>query len=377
MSNRGHFKKGPKAPGNRLAVDAWPAADRAFWAKARKSGSVLKTGGRAANWKPRTVKNVELAYGEWLKWITDTQEHLLSKSPLERVTKVRVREYMDDLPKTLSPSSVQMRLQRLGQMMTAFSESKDFSWLFLAANRLKPVSVRDKRAKMQPSYRLAELGFNLMRDVASREPAWHNCPAVQYRDGLIIALLAYWPIRIGNLAVIAIGEHLVRCGDGFRLAFSAEETKQGCEIGFDVPPNLTAAITKYLDTYRPALMARGSHQGTAGQTLWVSRDGGPMCAQGIAGTIQNRTKGAFGIAVNPHLFRDCAATTIAIDDPAHAHVIASVLGHSSMITSELHYNQAGSVEAGRQYQVILDARLRHFRRSHKRGRRAGGCAGVS
>jgi integrase/recombinase XerD len=365
MSRRGHFKKGPKAPGNCLALDAWPAADREFWARACKSGSVLKVGGRASNWKPRTVKNVELAYGEWLKWLSDTDEHLLGEAPLLRVTRDRVQDYMDGLPKTLSPSSVQMRLQRLGQIMAAFSESKDFSWLFLAANRLKPVSVRNKRAKMQPIYRLAELGFDLMREAESRQPSWHNSPAVQYRDGLIIALLAYWPIRLGNLAAITIGQHLVRRGEGFRLAFSAEETKQGCEIDFDVPPTLAAAFTEYLETYRPALMARGTHHSTAAEALWVSRDGGPMSSMGIAQAIEKRTEIAFGTAVNPHLFRDCAATTIAIDDPARAHVIAPLLGHSSMITSELHYNQAGSIEAGKQYQDVLDARRRHFRRGSR------------
>jgi hypothetical protein len=176
MSRRGHFKKSPKSFSNRLPVESWPAADQEAWARVRKNGSALKAGGRASNWEPRTVKNVEQAYGEWLRWITDTDEQLLSEAPLLRVTRDRVQDYMDGLPKHFSPSYMQMRLQRLGQMMAAFSESKDFSWLFLAANRMKPVSVRNKRAKMQPSYRLAELGFDLMRDAASQKPAWHTPP---------------------------------------------------------------------------------------------------------------------------------------------------------------------------------------------------------
>jgi integrase/recombinase XerD len=365
MSRRGHYKKGPKATGNRLLAVTWPVLDRELWAGARKDGSVLATGGRAAKWKPRTVQNVEQAYGEWLWWIAETNPDLLKHSPFDRVTRERVKTYKESLPKTLSPSSVQIRLQRLGQMMTAFSESKNYGWLFQAANRMRPVSVRNKRAKMQPSYKLAELGFRLMAEAGDLPLAWHRSPAVQYRNGLIIALLAYWPIRLGNLAAIEIGRHLLPAGSGFRLSFSAEETKQGCEISFAVPQNLSAAIAEYLVTYRPALIARGAHHGTAGPTLWASRDGGPMTPTGIAGAIQKQTKAAFGAAVNPHLFRDCAATTIAIDDPAHAHVIAQILGHASMITSELHYNQAGSVEAGRQYQLVLDARRRQFTRGLK------------
>jgi integrase/recombinase XerD len=361
MSRRGHCKKGPKATGDRLAIALWPAPDRELWAAAQKGGSVLARGGRAAKWQPRTAHNVERAYGEWLNWVTLNDVELLRLTPFDRVTRARVKLYMDSLPKTLSPSTVQMRLQRLGQMMTAVSGSKDFVWLFQAANRLRPVSVRNKRAKIQPTYKLVDLGFKLMAEARDLRPSWHRPPATLYRNGLIIALLAYWPIRLGNLTSIEIGRHLLQCGDGFRLAFSADETKQGRDIAFDLPANLSAAVGEYLDTYRPVLMTLGGHQDTAGQALWVSRDGGPMTPSGIAGTIERHTKVAFGAAINPHLFRDCAATTIAIDDPGHAEIIAHVLGHSSMITSELHYNQAGSIEAGGQYQAVLDARRRYLR----------------
>jgi integrase/recombinase XerD len=59
------------------------------------------------------------------------------------------------------------------------------------------------------------------------------------------------------------------------------------------------------------------------------------------------------MAINPHLFRDCAATTIAIHDPEHVQIIAAILGHSSMTTSERHYIQASSLEAGRRYHAVL------------------------
>jgi integrase/recombinase XerD len=367
MSKRGHFKAGPKVSKSVLAIDAWPDPDRALLAKAQLNGHVLKAGGRASKWETRTLKNVLEGYGQWLKWVAEYDPDALALNPLQRVTPERVEAYVAALPRTLSSSTVQMRLQRLGQMMAAFTESKEFAWLFLAANRLRPVSVRNKRAKIQASYKLADLGFRLMREAGQREHTWHSPAAAHYRNGLIIALLAYWPIRLGNLTAITIGQHLVPRGTGFRISFSEKETKQGREIEFEAPEELAVAITNYLTIHRPALIARGGHQGTAKQALWVSRDGGPMSAGGIAGIIVKETKTAFGVAVNPHLFRDCAATTIAIDDPAHAHVIARVLGHSSMITSERHYNQAGNLEAGGQYQAVLDARRRHLRAAHKGG----------
>lgn len=356
MSRRGHFKQGPKVLAGCLPVEAWPGPDLALWERAKRAGSVLKAGGRASRWRPRTIANVQTAYSQWLFWAKNQPGDLLALDPAGRVTRERVDQYLDSLPAEFSGSSVQMRLQRLGQMMGAFTDSAEFNWLFRAANRLKPKSVRNKRARMQPTYRLAELGFNLMQEAQGMPVCWRSPPAAKYRNGLIIALLSYAPVRRANLAAIEIGRHLIDLGGAYRLAFAGHETKQGAELVIDLPPALTEPVRTYLEVYRPALLRSGAHQGSAGNRFWVSRDGGALGGEGIYGAVKRETRAAFGKSINLHLFRDCAATTIAVDDPAHAHVIAAVLGHSSMTTSENHYNQAGSIEAGRQYDDILKAK---------------------
>jgi integrase/recombinase XerD len=75
-------------------------------------------------------------------------------------------------------------------------------------------------------------------------------------------------------------------------------------------------------------------------------------------TIVGRTGTAFGQPVNPHLFRDCAATSIAIEDPEHVRIASQILGHRSTATTERYYNQARIVDAARRYQDFLLA-LRH------------------
>jgi integrase len=68
----------------------------------------------------------------------------------------------------------------------------------------------------------------------------------------------------------------------------------------------------------------------------------------------------FGHMINPHLFRDSAATSIAIEDPKSAYITRSILGHGTLRTSEQYYNHALSREALRQYQRrILELRRRH------------------
>jgi integrase len=53
------------------------------------------------------------------------------------------------------------------------------------------------------------------------------------------------------------------------------------------------------------------------------------------------------------LFRDCAATTIALEDPFHVRIASRLLGHRTSSTTEKHYNQARNVEAARTMQNFL------------------------
>jgi integrase/recombinase XerD len=55
----------------------------------------------------------------------------------------------------------------------------------------------------------------------------------------------------------------------------------------------------------------------------------------------------------PHWFLDAAATTIAIEDPIHVRDARHVLGHTSLATTERHYNQARGLEASRRHQAVL------------------------
>ena len=74
----------------------------------------------------------------------------------------------------------------------------------------------------------------------------------------------------------------------------------------------------------------------------------------LASRSSAHTRAAFGRAVNPHLFRDCAATSVALEDPARVRVAAQVLGHGAFSTTERHYNLARSQEAAESWHEMLD-----------------------
>ena len=78
--------------------------------------------------------------------------------------------------------------------------------------------------------------------------------------------------------------------------------------------------------------------------------------EGITGT----TKRAFGRSINPHLFRDCAVTSVAVEDPKNIGIAPPILGHTDPRTTEQHYIQAQQIDAGRK----LQASLRALRRKH-------------
>ena len=82
-----------------------------------------------------------------------------------------------------------------------------------------------------------------------------------------------------------------------------------------------------------------------------------MTQMAIYDRIRARTKEQFGIALNPHLFRDSAATTMAIADPANVRLAAPLLGHRTFTTTERYYRQARAQEAHRGFVDVLFDRV--------------------
>jgi integrase/recombinase XerD len=164
--------------------------------------------------------------------------------------------------------------------------------------------------------------------------------------------LAMRPLRMRNLSSIKIGVNLTLDRDTWWLRFSREETKTRQPIEVPFPQELRAALERYLGHYRD-LLAGGRYRG---DHLWLGYRFKPEAAHTLQLALGRVTQQAFGQPINPHLFRDCAATSIAIQDPASVRIAAAVLGHRSFATTEKYYNLACSVQAGRSYDELLRAR---------------------
>jgi integrase len=156
-------------------------------------------------------------------------------------------------------------------------------------------------------------------------------------------------VRLRNLADLELPVTLLESSGRHRVSFPAEQVKTRKPLEVDWPIALEPALRQYLDEYRPRLL-RNNESGF----LWLTARGTPLLTPGIFTAITRRTRAGLGVSVNPHLFRDCAATMVAIEDPEHVGIAKCLLGHASSATTDKYYNQACSMSANRVYQEILD-----------------------
>ncbi len=344
-----------------LTFRDWPKADQDLWHSLIAKGDILDGNGPGADWASSTKDNTRKAYGYWLYWVAQTDG--LSEPPLDRITPVRIKAYIDNLKGEVASSTTFTYVLDLLRFAKSAAPERDWSWLSAIKNRLwsRTKPAKDKTSKIRSAKDLFNLGIELMSQAHKVRSRYNPFAAPQqFRDGLIIAILAARPIRLKNLAAIEIGRHLRRSDNQYWLTFDASEVKNRKSIEVPLPQELTPWLETYINVHRVVLLGRN-----VSNRLWISRSGTPLNSSVIRYHIKNRTRVAFGEAISPHLFRDCAATSIAIEDPGHVRISASILGHHRLATTQRYYDQSRMLEAGRIHQSAV-ARIRRdiHRRSH-------------
>jgi len=336
---------------------AWSPLDQAAWITATRPGGIFDSRGALSRQSATMLPVLEAAYGRWLGFLSVHQPGRPIESGLDHFEADFVRAFYKFLNAALAPCSVCAYLTSLLTVVRAMAPNQSFNALHNAVRHIWRVAepVIDKHARIAPARDLYALGFDLMGTAPSRSTALKE--SGQYRDGLMIALLIAAPVRLGNFASIEIGRHLLQPDDGFRLVFPPDEVKNNRPLEHRLPTALTDPMETYLSVYRPRLLERrGRHwRGDVGNALWISEHGTHMRRSCIRDRIKWRTEARFGFSINPHCFRDCAATSIATEIPEHVGIIQPVLGHANVATGERFYNQAQSVNAARRFQAAIDS----------------------
>jgi integrase/recombinase XerD len=328
----------------------WPEVDRRLWRGACAPADLLDEDiGARANHSEVSNRKAEKGYGRWLTFLIAEVPNCIAGPPVQRITAERVKSYVDSLIALHnSTATILARLQELGEVARIMGPGR--SWTFINALsskiRARHKPVRDKN-NLKLSDELLDLGLGLI-DRASQA---NGLPAaILQRDGLMIALLALVPLRRRNMAGLRLNRNVIEINGAWLIALDASETKTHGAFEINWPDELLAPLQIYLDLHRPFLASLpGRWSRPIDNALWVSSDGSPMTEMAIYDRIRKHTEDAFGVAINPHLFRDAAATTLAIADPEHVRVAAPLLGHRTFTTTERHYQQAKTLEAHRAY----------------------------
>jgi integrase/recombinase XerD len=338
-------------------IDQWPQRDRERWQAALEAGDLLEQGGCRAEHSRYSNRTMEKGYGRWLAWL-DSRGLLDDRvPPAERITPDRVKAYAEHLEGENASGTVIARFIELKVTAAIMDPEQDWSWIYRMASsiRARHKPARPKRHRLVPIEELFGLGLDLMARAETETTSLRRFKT--YRDGLMIGLLASRPLRLRNLTGLFLDRTLVQRGEVWWIQIPAAETKTKTPIELPWPEMLAPQLEIYLADHRLGIaVLRGSPAGTKNDGLWLSMYGLPMNDNAIYIRIVARTREGLGQPVNPHLFRDCAATSIAIDDPAHVGIATRLLGHRTGSTTERFYNQARSVEASRLMQESLLAR---------------------
>jgi len=338
-----------------LAFDAWPSGDRAAWRAALAKGDILDGQGPAAHWAEATKRTNLQHYARWLGFLAAEAGLCEGLRPEERVTPDAIRAYVLRLQAQIAPRTVVSALVGLKVVIKAMAPHANWRWLADVCNALNRRSApsKDKRPRMRPTGEIYAAAFADLERL-SKTALRRRIDRVAFRDTLMLAILAARPVRLRNLAGIRIGNHLVQQGDVLLLAFPAEEVKNRRPLEHTLPDSVAPFVQTYLGRIRPSFL-----KGGVSDALWLGFEGKPLAPQSVYGRIMLVSRRLLGVAINPHLLRDCAATSLASLSPAAALSAAALLGHQSFATTERHYIRANQLEAGRVVNAILaDVRSR-------------------
>jgi hypothetical protein len=263
-----------------------------------------------------------------------------------------VKGFVEHLAETIRETSIVINLEGLLMAARLLTPGDDFDWLSALKNRLAARACPMERlSKLKMPWDTLALGLSLMEGAMNAQPCDHLLNEIEYRDGLIIALLSLWPIRRRSMAALTVSRHIVRSGDTLTINLFSTDTKTGRPDSFDVPAKLSPYMFHYLDVIRPRLV-----QDASNCALWVSQHGKELAAGSVYLLVRRRTIHHLGTAMGMHDFRRAAATSLAIEAPDKIGLATGILQHANPDTTGRHYNLAGSAQASRRFKQALSSR---------------------
>jgi site-specific recombinase XerD len=329
-----------------LSRDEWPLEDRMRFEAARRPRDIFDENlAPCAGWSAGTWQQLETAYRRWLGFLKLKHQEDLQLPPETRITKERVRSFVEHLEASVRATSIVININGLVMAASLLAPDGDYRWLKSVMRRLaakaRPI---ERLPRLRMPWEIFALGQGLIDRAMQAPRRDHLLNELQFRDGLILALLSLWPIRRRSMAALTVTTHLIRSGATLTVNLHAEDTKSGRPDSVIVPAKLAPYLVHYLDCARPRLA-----RFRACDTLWISQRGKALTADAIYQVVRRLTRQSFSEPMSMHDFRRAAATSLAIEAPDQIGLATGLLQHTRADTTGRHYNLAGTAQGSRRF----------------------------
>ena len=320
----------------------WPAADRRAFESAFEGGDLFDdTSASGAHLAEGTRTTIRMGYSRWLGFLHTPHPDDLVKPPADRICLERVRDFVARLSLDMVPSSIAQMIHSLCYAARLIAGERDWAWLAaIKARLLARGRTADRFDRLAPPCQTLDFGIELMDKALAMPATGNRTRELQYREGLILALLSLWPIRRRSLAALTVNRHVEIDGGDINLLLHPADTKSGRSESFPVPAALAPYVKRYLKEIRPRLLGPRPDDG-----LWASYRHGALSAGRLYDIVRARLMKRFGRDMCLHDFRRSAATYLAMDAPDQIGLIPGLLQHASPEVGERHYNLANGIKA--------------------------------
>jgi integrase len=337
------------APKLHLPFAHWPEADKVLWHQAIESGDPFSVSG-GAHLAAASRQRYFMGWRRFLGFLANSEPEALDIPPADRLCPERIKSFAEHLAETCSPGSVATGVEAAYNAARVMMPDAYLGWLKAMKARLHAaVPPKNQTRPAITSLQLLKLGQELMDEVwPTPGTTLRLADAIQYRDGLMIFLTAFIPVRRKNLAALDLVRHFL-LGDGVHtVLIPRAETKTGSSIEFELVPLLLTYLRDYRKFVRPRINSDNSCT-----ALWVSPKGGALSYAAIGAIFARHSTRRLGIHLRPHDVRAAGATMWAVYSPEQIEVAQELLGHQDIRTTTAHYNRARGIQASRAYSKAL------------------------
>lgn len=231
-------------------------------------------------------------------------------SSLTKVETIHVREFLQSLRTTRSPSTVARKLAAVKGLFK-----------FLEGER---IITKSPTAFIETPRLWRTLPHTLNLPEVERLLASVKAEGLGLRDGAILELLYGTGLRVSELVALDLGN--LNFEAGFLRCIGKGNKERIVPLG----RTAAEAITRYLKTQRPRLIARHPEM----QVLFVNRRGGRLTRQRIWQVLRRYAKaGLINKTIGPHTLRHSFATHL-LERGADLRTVQELLGHANISTTQ-------------------------------------------